>query len=130
MTLQKQCRCHLSPVLGPPSYLRPEDMAVFRDGAEMAVPDPLVYSDWFQGADERRRRLAVGTRRYTAVRDKLSREPEYADFIDHESGLLIPVSVLADEDSAEHAQRVGKVRAAFHQRAKDLASVATYGFAV
>ena len=46
-----------------------------------------VFADWFDQADERRRKLAVGVRRYEEMAAELGRQPVLADFVD-EAGLL------------------------------------------
>ena len=46
-----------------------------------------LFADWFTQADERRRKLAVGARRYAEVEAEMGRQPVLADFVD-EAGQL------------------------------------------
>ena len=122
------CRCWTSPVLSAPSYLKPEDLTLFRDNAGAAVPNPAVYETWFQQAGERQRRLAVGSRRYSELRDQLGREPDYAHFVDPTDGEILSLATLKSEDPKDREERVNKVRRMMADRARDIARVATYGF--
>lgn len=124
------CRCFLSPVLRPPEYARthPEKLNVFRNSAGKAIPNPDTYSAWFDQADERRRRLAVGTRRYSAIRDALDTEPTWAHFIDPRDGDLMPLSALRAESPTDRAERVQIVLKQMAQRAGDIRQVSTFGF--
>lgn len=124
------CRCYVSPVLRPAEHILqdPSRMAVFRDRAGDVVPDPAVYSDWFAKATERQRRLAVGTRRYSMMADRLGRAPEYADFVDGHSGEVLPLQVLKQETPAERAIRTGRVDAIMRARRYMLQQTSTYGF--
>jgi hypothetical protein len=73
-------------------------------------PDHVVYSDWWRSADERRRRVAVGTRRYSLVRDLLGAEPEWEHFVDPETGQLLGHAELRGEEPKDRHARVNRVR--------------------
>ena len=66
------CRCFLSPVLQPEESIR--DDPTFTNAADQLVPDPAIYSEWFDQADEARRKLAVGARRYAIAQQQLGGE--------------------------------------------------------
>jgi hypothetical protein len=124
------CRCWLAPVLAPPAHIinDPRKMAIFHNAASRVIPDPHEYGTWFQRADERRRRLAVGSRRYSEVQKALGHEPSWEHFLNPETGALLPRKILQAESMADRALRVHRVRGLLAQRKADLAAVATYGF--
>lgn len=124
------CRCYTSPVLRPPEYAKthPEKLNVFSNSAGKLVPDPATYSAWFNQADERRRRLAVGTRRYSAVREVLEEEPTWAHFLDPRDGDLMPLEALRNESASDRAARVQIVMKQLAQQAGDIRQTATFGF--
>ena len=74
--------CFLAPVLAPE-----QAGAVAETDQGKIIPDMGAWADWFNQADERRRKLAVGARRYAEVEAKMGRQPVLADFVD-EAGLL------------------------------------------
>ena len=119
------CRCYTTPVLRPPSWANNQaKLAAF---ATAPVPDPAVYADWFASADERRRRLAVGAKRYSTLAAKLGRKPSYADFLD-ETGRLLPTDQLKAETATQRAKRVAKVNAEIAHRRQVKQDVARLGF--
>ena len=100
------CRCWSTPVLKPPEEFEndPAVKSAFANASGAGIPDPGTYDQWFAGADEARRKLAVGSRRYNAMREVLAgqRDPEWTDFIDAE-GKLLPVGQLRAETAFERA---------------------------
>lgn len=125
------CRCTISPVLHPADYIEesPSLKAVFTNAQHEFVPDPLEYSTWFERADEPRRRLAVGARRYAVLKERYGDNPPWAAFIDPDSGSLMPMRTLADEGTAQRAERMGAVTEAVAKRGEMLRAVLTYGSA-
>lgn len=112
------CRCTLVPVLKTP------DEAVaqrFANASSGRIPDPVAYDDWFRQADERRRRIAVGSRRYDLVKAQKPAgvSPEWSDFIGSD-GKLIPTKTLKAGPSAE---RKGEVMAMLAQRRSDFLAI-------
>jgi hypothetical protein len=103
-------------------------MAVFQNNAGNVVPDPAVYADWFRKADERRRRLAVGTRRYTLMRNKLGRHPDYAHFVNPRTGELLKMETLKREAPAKRSARVGKVNQIMKRNKEMIRQTKTFGF--
>lgn len=123
------CRCYTSPVLRAPVWAEnQEKLKLFTDARERLIPDPAVYADWFASADERRRRLAVGARRYVEAEKKLGRRPEYADFVDAHNGQPLSVEALKRESPEAHAERTAKVRAEIEARRADVEQVSTFGW--
>lgn len=123
------CRCYNSVCLKAADYIEesPSLKAVFTNAQHEMVPDPLLYQEWFERADEPRRRLAVGTRRYAVVKERFGENPPWAAFIDPDSGSLMPMRTLADEGAAQRAERMSEVSAAVAKRGEMLRQVLTYG---
>lgn len=102
------CRCYLTPILSDPGEVS--------DFTPPEPPDPIVYRDWFDQADERRRRLAVGTRRYSAVKELLGETPAWEHFLDPDTGSLLPTADLQAETDEERAERLDQVREVLGER--------------
>lgn len=130
---EPNCRCMTIPVLQTPEVLRdsPAAMEAFLTAAGELVPDPASYSDWWRQATERERMIAVGVKRYQAVRDMLAsgpapRAPEWEDFITPQ-GKLIPVEKLRAESAEERAARRRRVELVLDQRRRAYQAVASTG---
>ncbi len=121
------CRCWTSPVLEP-IPLTVEKQAVFTNAARELVPDPVDYSEWFNRASEAHRAKAVGVRRYFAARDRLDRDPVYADFLDPETGKLLPVDEIKRETDIQQVARRTQVDSLTAQRQQQIREVLTFGF--
>jgi len=123
------CRCYLSPVLFPADYIEndPALTAVFKNAQNEVAPDPVEYSSWFERADEQRRRLAVGGRRYDTVKARLGDNPPWSAFIDPQTGSLLPLRTLSREHPETRAKRIDEVRGLIDQRAQALRRVLAFG---
>ena len=112
------CRCNLTPVLRPVAELvkDPDKVALFTTAKHMLVPDPAVYSEWFDRTDDKRRKLAVGIRRFEAVKDRLGRTPAWGDFLDPDTGSLLRVEALKREGEAARIKRRVQVDALMGER--------------
>jgi hypothetical protein len=130
MTLQKQCRCHLSPVLSPDPAIEedPAVAAVFSNAEDKLISDPIAYSEWFAHADERTQRLAVGTRRYDAVLDRLGHTPGWEQFISPDTGELLPLSTLKTQGRNQREKRLEKTRRMLARRREMIRKVQVFGF--
>ena len=102
-------------------------MAVFENAQGEAVPDPVTYSEWFAQAGEKERRLAVGSRRYSAVVDLLGADPPYDAFVDRK-GEVIGLDALQSEGAKARTNRQRIVREIIDRRRGLLAQVAAHGF--
>ena len=100
------CRCFLIPLMSPIQKI--EKDPIFKDNAGLLVPHPEDFSAWFAGADESRRRVSVGSRRYDTVSRLVDREPVWADFLTAAGG-LVPLATLRSETPGERQERVGAV---------------------
>lgn len=120
------CRCWSTPVLKPPKEFDadPAVKAAFANDQGAGIPDPATYDQWFAQADEPSRKLAVGTRRYHAMRDILAgqREPEWTDFIDAD-GTLLPVADLKAERPLDRVARKMAVQGTILERRRLLSEV-------
>jgi hypothetical protein len=105
-----------------------EASPIFQDAADHLIPDPLTFSQWFSRADETRRKLAVGVRRYATAKEILGHAPQWEDLLDPTSGRLLSLAELQDESPGERMMRVNKARALINQRGRQRAQVARMGF--
>lgn len=101
---------------------------IFTNAQERIIPDPLVYRDWFIRAPQKQRRIAVGTRKYSAMRDRLGAEPEWEDFLDPKTGGIISLDQIKGETAKQRTARVEKNFDMLMKARRDLAQVSTYGF--
>lgn len=101
---------------------------VFTNNRDKLIPDPAVYDDWFSQANLASRKLAVGARRYSAATDVAGGHPEWAAFVEPETGNLLTLDQLRGESAAARYERMQKVRAEMAARRKDIGDVATWGF--
>lgn len=122
------CRCYLVPVLRPPEQIAsdPARLAVFTTAQKDVVPDPVEYGQWFAGASEKERRLAVGSKRYSLIADAVG-EPRWEHFLSPATGDLVPVKMLAQEGPHERAQRTYQAAALVQRRAELLRRVNVLG---
>ena len=129
---EPNCRCWSTPVLRPPADLDSDPVlsATFRNEQGAGIPDPATYDRWFAGADVARRRLAVGTRRYNDLVDQLggTRDPEWADFINPETGELLPRDTIKNESILDRIVRKGRVAQLIADREKRIQDIANAGF--
>ena len=123
------CRCQTTPVLAPPDEIldNPELMTDFENASGEVITDPTTYDQWFLQADEVRRKLAVGTRRYQAVQKMLDREPEWTDFVS-ETGSLIPTDQLKRETADDRLARKALVSELLTKRREKLRQISQFGF--
>lgn len=121
------CRCFVTPVLSSPEGVS-SDEPVFQNIRGSLIPDPISYSDWFSQADEKRRRLAVGTRRYNAVATSMHGDPDWAAFLDPVTGDLVPLARLESETWLERESRARKVREKLLALRSQLGELSTVGF--
>lgn len=125
------CRCWSTPVLRPPKEFEqdPAVQAAFANHQGAVIPDPATYDQWFAGADETRRKLAVGVRRYNAMAGVLgeTRAPEWTDFIGPD-GALLPIDQLKGESAWDRSVRKASVQQAIDDRRRLLQQVGRTGF--
>lgn len=99
------CRCYLSPVMRPLEKVAPEQERLFRNAERKVIPDPETYDQWFSAASTKQKKQAVGVARFNLVEELLGRQPEWTDFLDPHTGLLMSVNHLRKETPAMRAAR-------------------------
>jgi len=126
---EPNCRCYDTPVLHPPEEFEndPALRAEFQNAAGNAIPDPQVYSQWFDRADVGRRKMAVGAKRYDAVRKKLGRTPGFTDFIGTD-GAVLPIDHLRRETVRDRELRLSAVSQQMLHRQALLTKASRFGF--
>jgi len=130
---EPNCRCYASPVLKPPEEFLddPAVRATFKNASADTIPDPSAYSRWFDQADDRRRRLAVGTRRYNAMAGRLAslgQKPQWEHFVDPDSGKLLSTTQIRSESAADRETRRRAVEELILQRELLFKETARHGF--
>ena len=121
-----QGNCWLSPVLAPLDSI--VDDPVFTNSRGSLIPDQAVYDDWWSTTDDRRRRIAVGSRRFETVKAQLNAPPRWGHFLDPDDGSLLSVQRLERETRDERAERLRKVQAVLTRNRGQIEDVAVYGF--
>lgn len=128
---EPNCRCYSVPVLKPPAEFEndPQLRTEFQNAAGDSIPDPIVYSQWFDNVDPGRRKMAVGVKRYESMRRQLgsTREPRFTDFIDGD-GKLMTVQALRAETAQQRERRLRRVDTMITQREALLGQVSRFGF--
>lgn len=128
---EPNCRCWSSPVMNPPEGFEkdPALRAEFANNDGDSIPDPGVYTQWFDKADLPARKLAVGSKRYREIEKSLNgeRQPEWTDFIDKD-GRLLPIQSIRNEDDVIRSKRKQLVQQSIDKRADLVNQVASRGF--
>src|SRR6185436_7618667 len=129
-TIAWNCRCVLTPVLAPPDYLDDAAKKLFAETPAFRN-DPATYAEWFASADEKSRRLAVGTRRYEAARAVTGEaKPSYAVFVDPtQPDAILSVTHIQSETAGERAHRVAVVGRLVDERRELIKRVERLGLA-
>lgn len=122
------CRCFVVPILQSAKRITDdaEKEAVFTTAENKLVPDPAVYSDWFDRAPERLQKLAVGVQRYNDMAEK---DPAltWSHFLDP-TGDLVPAKTLKRETPEERQRRVAEVNRIIEQRRQSAREASMFGF--
>lgn len=130
-TVAFNCRCYLSPVLEVADHIEndPAAKALFTGNDKKLIPDPVTYAEWWQTATDQEKRWAVGTRRLATVTKMAKGRPvEWADFLNPETGQLLPVDQLKGETPSERQARVDKVDEVIQQRRELAVQVSRFGY--
>lgn len=130
-TVAFNCRCYLSPVLDVADHIEndPAAKALFTGNDKKLIPDPVTYSEWFNTATEQERRWAVGTRRLATVQKIAKGRPvTWADFLNPETGQLLPVEDLKAETASQRQERTERVGEVIQQRRELAVQVSRFGY--
>ncbi len=101
---------------------------LFAGSESKLVSDTIVYQEWFAKADEKTQRLAVGSKRFDLMREIGGPRPDWAAFIDPETGELLSHAEIKTEGKRARERRINKVQAGLAQRRASIAAIQTYGF--
>jgi SPP1 gp7 family putative phage head morphogenesis protein len=131
-TVAHNCRCWITPVLRLQKQVEnnPAAKKVFRDKKGMLIPNPAVYSQWFQKAPERARMRVVGADRYRIMQDKFpaGHQVKWGYFIDPKSGQLMDEDVLQRETLNKFDKRMKIFDELLRIRKGLTRSVSNYGY--
>jgi SPP1 gp7 family putative phage head morphogenesis protein len=131
-TVAHNCRCWITPVLKLQKQVEnnPAAKKVFRDNKGKLIPNPAVYSQWFQKAPERARMRVVGADRYRIMQDKFpaGHQIKWGYFIDPRSGQLMDEDVLQREDLNKFDKRMRIFDELLRIRKSLTRSVSNYGY--
>jgi SPP1 gp7 family putative phage head morphogenesis protein len=129
---EPNCRCGDVVVMSTPAEIEadPQLRAEFQRLGAAAIPDPESYEKWFRQSGEAERIIAMGKRRYNAIKAKWSgiREPNYFDFVDGDTGKLMPVKSLLNETDNQRAERQRKLGELISSRSELIAQITAKGF--
>jgi SPP1 gp7 family putative phage head morphogenesis protein len=132
-TMAWNCRCYMTPVLSDPGNVPPDAAEpggpLYVDADQRVVSNPTNYEKWFDNADERRKKLAVGAGAYREMK-KLNggKEPSWPTFINPDTGSLLTLRQLRSEDPEERAARMLRVRLQLQQQEQQKQAIRTFGF--
>jgi hypothetical protein len=126
------CRCYLSPVLSvdPDVENDPAAKALFLTNDKKLIPDPVVYSEWFDTATEQERRWAVGAGRLKAATDRLApgEALTWSAVLDPFDGQLVTIDDIKNESDKERKTRMDGVADTIQIRRDLGVQVARFGY--
>lgn len=125
-----QGNCWLTPVIDvqPQVENDPTTKKLFTDAKKKLVPDPSVYSDWFQSANDEDQEEAVGVTRLRIVREKIQDNPQWGHFLDPKTGRMMPIDRLRAETTQDMAERMHLVNDLLTKRKTLAEKIANYGY--
>ena len=112
---EPNCLCWDSPIFSEP------DVSQFRSVKGPEIDPGEMTQQWRRFSLLQQRRF-VGARRHKVVADKLTgkRPPEFADFIDPQTGKLLPTTHLHGEELWRLERRSAAVRKTIEKRGRDV----------
>lgn len=126
------CRCFLTAVLRDPGTI-PEVLGepgqpFYLDAQDKVLGDVVSYDRWFANADDRKRKLAVGSRKYEAVKAMTKQPPPWSAFIDPQTGSLLTLQHLINEPATARQDRIAQVESQIQQQRQQKIQMRTFGF--
>jgi SPP1 gp7 family putative phage head morphogenesis protein len=125
------CRCTHTGVLSPPQEALddPEYLAELRSLTASSGPDIVTQQQWWQQTDEGRKRLAVGSKRYQAMKDHLGREPDWVDFVNVDGGFMKTPALLSETPEQRERRRMA-IQMTIADQGNAARDVSRLGFAI
>lgn len=131
-TVAHNCRCWITPVLSVSEKLEadPAAKAMFTDNAGKLIPNPTVYTDWFDRAPEADKARVVGPKRLKVMRDQLlpGESLNWGHFVNPATGKLLDATHLENETINGRRERLKKFTDLITQRKELTQKVYTYGY--
>jgi SPP1 gp7 family putative phage head morphogenesis protein len=131
-TVAHNCRCWITPVLSASEKVEsdPASKALFTDNAGKLIPNPTVYTDWFDRASEADKARVVGPKRLKVMRDQLlpGEKLNWGHFVNPKTGKLIDAIHLEYETINGRQNRLKKFTDLIAKRKELTQKVYTYGY--
>jgi SPP1 gp7 family putative phage head morphogenesis protein len=131
-TVAHNCRCWITPVLSVNQEIEKDPAAkkMFSDAAGKLIPNPAVYSDWFDRAPEADKARVVGAKRLSIIRGQLTpgQSLNWGHFVNPTSGKLLDASTLVNESPEGRKDRLTKFKYLITKRKELTQKVYTYGY--
>ena len=131
-TVAHNCRCWITPVLSVNEEIEKDPAAkkLFTDNAGKLIPNPAVYSDWFDRAPEADKARVVGAKRLKVMRGQLvaGEKINWGHFVSPTTGRLLDVTHLENETFEARQKRFKKFTQLIWDRKQLTHKVYTYGY--
>ena len=131
-TVAHNCRCWITPVLSINQEIEKDPTAkkVFSDKAGKLIPNPAVYTDWFDRAPEADKARVVGPKRLKVMRNLLlpGEKINWGHFVNPVTGRLLDVTHLENEPIEIRQKRLKKFTQLILKRKQLTHKVYTYGY--
>lgn len=131
-TVAHNCRCWITPVLSmnPEIENDPASKKVFSDDSGKLIPNPAVYTDWFDRAPEEDKARVVGARRLSLIRSQIQpgEKINWGYFVNPKTGKLLDVKHLERETVEKRIGRLSKFLDLMTKRKELTQKVYTYGY--
>ena len=130
-TVAHNCRCWLTPVLEVQKHIEedPAAKAIFTNARDELIPNPAVYTDWFERSPEHDQKRVVGARRMNMLRSLLPNEKiTWGHFVDPDTGRLLDEQELYRETPEKRKKRLERFTKLISRRRELTRQVANYGY--
>jgi hypothetical protein len=131
-TVAHNCRCWITPVLSINQEIEkdPTVKKVFSDKKGKLIPNPAVYTDWFDRAPEADKARVVGPKRLKVMRNQLlpGEKINWGHFVNPATGRLLDVTHLENETFEARQKRLKKFTQLIWKRKQLTHKIYTYGY--
>ena len=104
------------------------DDPAFETAQDDLIADPVVFSDWFDQVDDRKKKLAVGAKSYSLLQERLGTTPRWEQFVEPRTGNLLSTESLKNETPAQAWERTQEMRRLIDGRRVQTRQVLQLGF--